>query len=74
MKLFLISQTVNGGYDTFDSAVVVASDEENARNILPEAWATPQNAWAAPKYVAVKYLGEAAEGISGVVCASFNAG
>lgn len=34
-KLYLISQTVNRRYDTFDSAVVCAKDEEEARDTLP---------------------------------------
>lgn len=37
MKLWLISQTVNAGYDTFDSAVVCAEDESEARAIHPNA-------------------------------------
>lgn len=35
MKLWLISQTTNRDYDTWDSAVVVAADEEHARKIHP---------------------------------------
>lgn len=31
MKLFLISQTQNNDYDTYDSAVVTAPDEETAK-------------------------------------------
>jgi len=31
MKLFLISQDENDGYDTYDSAVVCAKDEEAAK-------------------------------------------
>lgn len=38
MKLWLISQDVNDGYDTFDSAVVAAPDEESARQIGPDAY------------------------------------
>ena len=34
-RLYRISQTVNGGFDTYDSAVVVAMDEESARRIHP---------------------------------------
>src|SRR6266550_3316382 len=33
MKLWLISQYVNAGYDTYDSAVVAAETEEEARLI-----------------------------------------
>ena len=35
LYLYLISQTVNNGFDTFDSAVVAARDEEDARSINP---------------------------------------
>ena len=35
MKLYRIWQTVNEDYDTFDSAVVAAYDEEDARSIHP---------------------------------------
>ena len=35
MKLYLISQDVNDGYDTYDSAVVAAESEEDARSIHP---------------------------------------
>lgn len=36
MKLWLISQDVNNNWDTFDSAVVAAESEEEARNTYPE--------------------------------------
>ena len=35
MKLWLISQDENTGYETFDRAVVAAENEEAARNIKP---------------------------------------
>jgi hypothetical protein len=35
MKLWLISQEENNGYDTFDSAVVAAATEEAARRVVP---------------------------------------
>lgn len=85
MKLWRISQTVNRGYDTYDSAVVAAETEEAARMTHPDIDAKPDwhhepgrwrlAAWAAPNRVRVEYLGEAREGHpAGVVCASFNAG
>jgi len=36
MNLYLISQNQNSGWDTFDSAVVAAIDEESARLIHPD--------------------------------------
>ena len=38
MKLFLISQDENNGYDTYDSAVVCAKDEEAAKRITPAGY------------------------------------
>ena len=35
MNLYLISQTENNDYDTYDSAVVAASTEEEARHVCP---------------------------------------
>ncbi|MGX9980735.1 hypothetical protein [Methylobacterium fujisawaense] len=37
MNLYRISQTVNDGYDTYDSAIVAAPDEATARKIHPSA-------------------------------------
>lgn len=81
MKLFLISQTENQDYDTFDSVVVAAETEEIASTIHPyfnkDWWDGEwEDSWcSSPDKVSVKYLGEAAEGTSrGVILASFNAG
>jgi hypothetical protein len=84
MKLFLISQSHNNGYDTFDSAVVAAKDEDMARKILP-GWGrgvdfTPTSldggTWADPEHVTAEYIGTAKPGTKAgtVICASFNAG
>ena len=35
MNLYLISQSVNNEYDTYDSAVVAAESEEDATKIHP---------------------------------------
>lgn len=84
MKLYLISQTENGNYDTYDSAVVCAENYEIARNMKPNNgeqmtegdWNEKYSCWASHiKAVSCKYLGEAVEGSKrGVVCASFRAG
>ena len=84
MKLYLISQSVNSGYDTYDSAVVIADSEEEARMVHPEKdprWNGVKNhlfdSWADAKDVQVVYLGEAEEGLEDygpVICSSFNAG
>jgi len=81
MKLFLISQDQNDDYDTYDSAVVAAPDEETARqadpyNGKPMEWGKTFSSWCrGPEHVTVRYIGEAAPDVKqGVVCASFNAG
>lgn len=74
MKLFLISQTENRDYDTYDSAVVCAPDEETARKVDPSG-GSRRHTWASPCAVTVEYLGEARKAMPpGIVCASFNAG
>lgn len=82
MKLFLISQTVNDGYDTYDSAVVCAESEDDAKSISPnggnptdeiDRWGNVT--WCKISDVECEYIGEAKEGFErGVVCASFNSG
>jgi hypothetical protein len=86
MKIYLISQGVNDDYDTYDSAVVCADNEEEARGMNPSGGqevtdnkdidGTPYfSAWCFLKDVKAEYLGEAKEGSEkGVICASFNAG
>lgn len=76
MKLYLISQGHNQGYDTYDSAVVAAESEEDAKLIRPGGGPrSGYDGWCDPEYVECVYLGEAKEGSeSGVICASYNAG
>ena len=35
MKIYLLSQDVVSGYDTYDSAIVIAENEDEARKIHP---------------------------------------
>lgn len=78
MKLYLLSQDANNDYDTYDSCVVAAESEEDARLITPnyDGFKDGWSSWVrSPDQVEVQYIGEAAEGAkAGVVCASFNAG
>lgn len=49
MYLWLISQKQNSGYDTYDSAVVVAPDEESAKRVHPSngrGYLTPSYVWS----------------------------
>lgn len=80
--LYLISQDENTKYDTYDSAIVCAANEQEARLIHPRGegysfeasgnWAS----WASsPDNVKVELVGTARRGVKrGVICASFNAG
>lgn len=82
--LYLISQTENNDYDTYDAAVVCAPDLTTAINMNPRTglpmteddWKNPYTGWCtSADKVAVVCIGEADPGITqGVVLASFNAG
>lgn len=83
MNIYLISQSKNTGYDTFDSAVVAAPDALEASTIHPSGskreglWSSHWSmTWVSrPIDVNVKCLGMANPGTeAGVICASFNAG
>lgn len=51
MKLWLISQDVNNNYDTYDSAVVAADTEDEARNIYPDNWDGYLKKWNGSKWL-----------------------
>jgi len=90
MNIYLISQSVNNDYDTFDSAVVVAKSAVEARNINPQrSWGDHERLfvnwddigrWTSwcykPSQVQVEYIGRASVKTKkpGVILASFNAG
>lgn len=80
MKLYLLSQTENTGYDKFDSCVVAARNEDEARTVHPYGdesdWTCPYPSWAScSANVSVRLIGLSVAGIErGVICASFNAG
>ena len=82
MNLYRISQDVNNGYDTYDSAVVAAKNEAAAKETHPNGgrWqGTDSGAWCTWAYdlddVKVELIGTAVPGTEpGVIVASFNAG
>jgi hypothetical protein len=80
MNLYLISQIEVDGYDTYDSAVVVASSTAAAQNIHPDGRSNGLGeayTWTKdPQKVSAKLIGAAADGLQegAVICASFNAG
>lgn len=51
MKLWLISQDVNNNWDTYDSAVVAAETEDEARVIYPDNWNIGKNVWNGSRWM-----------------------
>ena len=86
MKLWRIWQSKFTGHDVYDSAVVAAETEEEARDTDPVGGRLSENfqkfrhmdSWDWPssmEEVQAEYIGEAKEGApAGVIVASFNAG
>lgn len=85
LKLFLVSQSENRNYDTYDSFIVAAENYHEARMTHPDRWKTEDlpwdgkvgdySTWCNADLVTVQYLGEPAYWVEkGVVLASFNAG
>jgi hypothetical protein len=77
MNLYLISQSINNGYDTYGSAVVAAETEEMARHMHPCGEPLTNDNdwnWAPSESVAVRLIGIAIDCEVGVVCANFRAG
>lgn len=79
MKLYLISQDVYTGFDTYRSAVVAAENENDARDMHPNGTVLlsedlDNGGWPTnPKYVDAEYLGETTKE-KGVICADFRRG
>jgi len=86
--LYLISQSANNDYDTYDSAVVVAESKEDAKKIHPSPYGSKKGEWwmSEDSYdfhdwvtldkIEVKYIGVANQDleVGTVVVSSFNAG
>ena len=79
MNIYLCSQNENTGWDTYDSFICAAKDEEAARNILPnprEHWGEKYSFWCkSPTHVDVELIGVAGDDVKhGLILALFNAG
>ena len=88
--LWKISQDTNNGWDTFDSAIVVAKDSSSAVQMHPRGFCWTDDGWVwrcdgercfdrewtHPKNVDAICVGQAADGLKEgeVVLTSFNAG
>lgn len=80
MKLYLLTQNDNNVYDTYDSCLVCAENEADARTISPSGDVFVENerygSWAKKaSAITCEEIGEANEKQTrGVIIASFNAG
>ena len=84
MNLYLISQSENNDYDTFNSAIVASPTLEEARHIHPssseyDSWENEQGVYgcwcSSPEQVVSVLIGKAIPGTpKGVILASYNAG
>jgi hypothetical protein len=83
MNIYLITQNVNNNYDTYDSAVVAAATEQEAKEVNP-GWNGPRwwedenrcsySSWAShPDQVEAELIGTT-DHAPGVILSSFNAG
>lgn len=87
MKLWSVVRNDRGGYDTFDSMVVAAETEQQARETHPyghyhwngRRWVDgdhdERRTWTDPDCTTATEIGTAIPNTpAGVICASFNAG
>jgi hypothetical protein len=80
LNLYLLKQRWNTGYETYDSCVVAARTEAEARAMHPSG--SPRDEadrgdWAAPEHVEVTLLGTAGHAVASqphVICASYTSG
>lgn len=83
MRIYKLTNSVVDGYDTYDSAVVFALNEDRARKIHPSflhdeeyPWdGKNDGTWCSSEEVSVEYIGSTiGEEKEGIICSSFNAG
>ena len=77
MNLYFVWQDENNDYDTYDSFVVCAENEEEAKNTHPDGDVNWRSCtWASsPEKVKCELIGTASDNAErGIVIASFNAG
>ncbi|HEX6827233.1 MAG TPA: hypothetical protein VF077_13020 [Nitrospiraceae bacterium] len=75
MNIYKIEQNVSDDYDTYDSAVVIAPDEESARAMRPDTRRGYVDEWCDKEFVKATLIGTAIESEhQRIVVASFNAG
>ena len=72
LNLYFIYQYVNNDFDTYDSAVVAAESDGDARSIHPSGYDKwDDNSWCKHDQVKVTLIGKAEDNMKrGVICAS----
>ena len=86
MNIYKLTQKINTWYDTYDSIIVYAENEEEAKKISPNDWETPTKeqffsarsweftTWGYKEAIEVEFLGIASDyNSSWIILASFNA-
>ena len=77
MKLYRLWQNDNNDYDTYDSAVVCAESEDEAKSIADTEFSgdLAYGSWVSIDKVKCQLIGNAVSGMKkGIIVASFNAG
>ena len=76
MNIYMIAQRVNDGWDTYDSAIVAAENEDVARFMHPDGDPEPWDfdSWCDPTDVTVTPIGISTENLERVILSSFNDG
>jgi hypothetical protein len=78
MNIYLISQNINTGYDTCDSAVVIAENEDKAREIMNfDEEYCDFGTWVKRSQkdsIIVEHLGSSTKTEPEIILVSFNAG
>lgn len=73
MNVYLLERTDYWSYDMYDSAVVVAKDEEEAKNLFPKHFSKTYDPLVKDIIVTI-IATEAVKTDADIICASYNAG
>lgn len=75
MNIYLVTQNFNNTYDTFDSMIIIAKDDEKAKDISILDRKDDPDTWATRNHLKADLLGKAVKGSEEkIVFQSFNAG
>lgn len=76
LKLYILTQTINLGYDTYDSMIVCAETPKEAKDItIKKHYRESFSDWATFDDIKCEFIGVAGKEIKkGIILESFNAG